>query len=123
MKKKRSIKQTKQPTLPIETEPCRKSAHIESQKTDNNTLTDATENPAILTVPDETDLPDTTDVVLPDATKDMAAPPDETDGVDDNTPPTNPKPGKSGRGVFKSKTITIHRSKDPHTFKCSVCGN
>ena len=28
---------------------------------------------------------------------------------------------KPSKGVFKTKRITIRRSKDPHTFKCSVC--
>ena len=28
---------------------------------------------------------------------------------------------KPVKGVFKTKTITIRRLKDPRTFKCSVC--
>ena len=29
---------------------------------------------------------------------------------------------KPSRGTFKTKTITIRRSRDPRTFKCSMCG-
>ena len=28
---------------------------------------------------------------------------------------------KSSKGVFKTKQRSIRRSKDPHTFKCSIC--
>ena len=31
------------------------------------------------------------------------------------------KPGKPTKGVFKTKQISIRRTKDPRTFKCSKC--
>ena len=63
-------------------------------------------------------LPDTTNMLLQDATKNnmeksksSADKPESCDSTDE----------KSSKGVFKTKTITIRRSKDPCTFKCSVC--
>ena len=58
----------------------------------------------------------------PDATNPNTAPPDATDDMDDSASLIEPKSEKSCRGVFKTKTITNCRSKDPCTFKCSVCG-
>ena len=82
----RAIKQTKQSTLPVETDPGMRSVHAENPQTESNTLPDDTTNSAVLTVPDKTDLPGTTDVLPPDETKDRAASPDATDGVENNVP-------------------------------------
>ena len=82
-------------------------------------------------IPDET--PETSSVgidatinqpnaVLPDATNLMSVPPDETETKDNNAVLVEPNDEKPSRGVFKTKTITIRRSKDLRTFKCSVCG-
>ena len=60
--------------------------------------------------------------VLPDATNSNSVPPDETDTKVDNAVLVEPNDEKPSRGVFKTKTITIRRSKDTHTFKCSMCG-
>ena len=119
----RAIKQTKQSTLPDETDPSMKYVHGENLQTEMDTLPYETTNPAVLTVPDKTDLPGSMGDVPPDETKDKEASPDVTDGVENEVPMAEPKPGKSGRGVFKTKTIMIRRSRDPRTFKCSVCGN
>ena len=54
-------------------------------------------------------LPDTTD--KKDKNKVL---PDTTDNI-------TTKPGKPTKGVFKTKQISIRRSKDPRTFKCSKC--
>ena len=63
-------------------------------------------------------LPDTTNMLSPDTTKDNMGKPkcsaDKTESHDS----VDEKPVK---GVFKTNTITIRRSKDPRTFKCSVC--
>ena len=118
-----AIKQTKQLTLPVETDPSMKSVYAENPQSESNKLPDKTTNSAVLTVPDKNDLPGATDVLPPDETKDRAASQDATDGVENNTLLADPKPGKSSRGVFKTKTIMIRRSRDPHTFKCSMCGN
>ena len=60
--------------------------------------------------------------MLPDTTNSNSVLPDETDTKDDNTVVAERNDEKPSRGMFKTKTITIHRSKDSHTFKCSVCG-
>ena len=63
-------------------------------------------------------LPDTTNTLSPDATKDNTGKPKRSADKSDSRDSVDEKPVK---GVFKTKTITIRRSKDPRTFKCSVC--
>ena len=120
-------------SLPAATEPVQKSARTGDTNTENNTLPEATKEPATPMIPDETlgmntVLTDTTrnqpNAKLPDATQPTLKGelPDETDTKDDDMLPAEPNDAKPSRGVFKAKTITIRRAKDPHTFKCSVCG-
>ena len=60
------------------------------------------------------ELPEATQNMLPDTTdKDKDLP----DTTDKNTTET----AKPTKGVFKTKQISIRRSKDPRTFKCSKC--
>ena len=72
----------------------------------------------------KTKLPGTTSNVSPDVTKANTAYLDSTEtnktGTEkpESDEPVDEKPSK---GVFKMKTITLCRSKDPQTFKCSVC--
>ena len=112
-------------------EPLRKSARIGNLNVENNMLPDTTDKSATLPLPDE--MPKSRPVgidattnqsntVPPDATNSKSAPPDETGTKDDNAVIVEPTDEKPSRGVFKTKTITIHRSKDLCTFKCSVCG-
>ena len=71
-------------------------------------------------------LPDATktqpDAKLPEVTQNLL--PDKTseDNVLSNaTNKTKTDDTKPKRGVFKTKRISIRRSKDPRTFKCSAC--
>ena len=74
--------------------------------------------------PDETTtqpknvLPDATNTSSADATKDNTGKPKCGADNSESRDSVDEKPVK---GVFKAKTITIRRSKDPCTFKCSVC--
>ena len=108
-------------TLPDATEPVQKSSKITvdskfnappAQKTENNPpLKDATKTqPA-------TPLPDVTNDLLLDATVDSNAVPNV---INMTTPPATDDV-KPSRGFFKTKRISIRRSKDPRTFKCSAC--
>ena len=98
-------------------------------------LSDATTDLEALMIPDQTAgktlngpdetitqpknvLPDTTNPLSPDTTKDNTGKPKRSADKSDSQDSVDEKPVK---GVFKTKTITIRRSKDPHTFKCSVC--
>ena len=63
-------------------------------------------------------LPDTTNTVSPDETKNNTENNKMSADKPESCDSTDEKPSK---GVFKTKTITIRRSKDPCTFKCSVC--
>ena len=62
---------------------------------------------------------------VPEATQNLLQ--DTTDKNDknkvlpDTTNNITTKPGKPTKGVFKKKQISIRRSKDPRTFKCSKC--
>ena len=61
---------------------------------------------------------------VPEATQNML--PYTTDNnknknLPDTTDKNTTKPGKLTKGVFKTKQISIRRSKDPRTFKCSKC--
>ena len=75
-------KQSKQSTLPDETDPNTKHEQEENVQTDKGTLPDETPNPVLLTVPDETDLPDKANAVLPDETNGNVPSPDTTNPVD-----------------------------------------
>ena len=116
-------------SLPVAMEPLQKSAHIGNSNAENRTLTDATEKSSILMIPDKT--PETSPVgvdatsqqsnaVLPDATNSKSIPPDETEIKDNNAALVEPNDEKPSRGVFKTKTITICRSKDPRNLNV-VC--
>ena len=65
----------------------------------------------------EAELPEVTQNLLPDKTSGNNIVPDATNktttAITDDTKPT--------RGVFKTKHISIRRSKDLRTFKCSSC--
>ena len=112
----RANKQSKEPALSDETIP--DGTHDQQNNPNKETLPDETPNPKIRTVPDETDLPDKTDAMLPDETGGPF--PDEiTTGAASSV---EVKPENRRKGVFKTKTITIRRARDPRTFKCSVCG-
>ena len=52
--------------------------------------------------------------MLPDIT-------DKDKDLPDTTDKNTMENGKPTKGVFKTKQITIRRSKDPCTFKCSKC--
>ena len=136
----RAIKQTSESatnSLPVATVP------INKQTEDNNVFSDETTKLNVPVVLDKTvgktsegidKTPTQANVVKPDATNTLS--PDATnmllldatnastvkgdDGM--NKPETSDLDnGKPVKGVFKTKTITIRRSKDPRTFKCSVC--
>ena len=66
-------------------------------------------------------LPDATGTASPDATSSNSALPDATENNEDNAVSAESNDEKPSRGVFKTKTITIRRSKYPCTFKCSMC--
>ena len=96
---------------------------------ENNVLPEDTRTLETQLLPDETNNPSSvakdattpeTEPVLPHATNKSKSP--GTPSKDGNLDTTTPTDDKPGRGVFKTKTITILRSKDPRTFKCSVCG-
>ena len=134
----RASKQTSMPnthSLPAATEPVQGSVQINKQTEDNKVLSEATTDLDALTIPDKTDgktpdgpdetitqlknvLPDATNLLSPDATKDNTGKPKHSADESDSQ---NSVDGKPVKGVFKTKTITIRRLKDPHTFKCSVC--
>ena len=60
------------------------------------------------------ELPEAMQNVLPDTT-------DKDKDLPDTTDKNTTEPGKPTKGVFKTKQISIRRSKDPRTFKCSIC--
>ena len=122
-------------SLPAATEPAQGSVQINKQTEDNKVLSEATTDLDALTIPDKTAgktpdgpdetitqpknvLPDATNSLSPDTTKDNTGKPKCSADKSDSRDLVDEKPVK---GVFKTKTITIRRSKDPHTFKCSVC--
>ena len=133
----RASKQTSTPnthSLPAATEPVQGSAQINKQTKDNKVLPDAITDLDALTIPDKTDvktldgpeetitqpknvLPDATNLFSPDATKDNTGKPKHSADESDSRNSVDEKPVK---GVFKTKTITIRKSKDQRTFKCSV---
>ena len=110
----RASKQTSEPntySLPVATGQSQGSVQTNKQNGDNKVLSEATTNLDAPTIPDKTvgktpEGPDETTTqsknVKPDATNTLSP-----DATKDN--------------MVKTKTITIRRSKDPHTFKCSVC--
>ena len=134
----RASKQTMMPntlTLLAATEPVQGPVQANKQTMDNSVLPEATNDVGALSIPDKTDgnnsdlpdetitqpknvLPDTTNLQSPDATKDSMAEPKQSV---DETASRNTAGEKPVKGVFKTGTITIRRSKDPSTFKCSVC--
>ena len=134
----RASKQTSTPkthSLPAATEPVQGSFQINKQTKDNKVLSEATTDLDALTIPDKTDgktpdgpdetitqpknvLPDATNPLSPDTTKDNTGKSKHSAGESDSQNSVDEKPVK---GVFKTKTITIRRLKDLHTFKCSVC--
>ena len=138
IKTNRASKQTMMPNtlaLPAATEPVQGPVQANKQTTDNSVPPEATNDVDALSIPDKTDgnnldlpdetitqpknvLPDTTNPQSPDATKDNMAEPKQSV---DETASRNTAGEKPVKGVFKTKTITIRRSKDPRTFKCSVC--
>ena len=117
--------------LPVATEPIQNSACIGNLHAENNTLPDDTDKSSMLPLPDDmpksspvgtdTTITNQSNVVPPDATNSQSTLPDKTKTQDDNAA-IEPADEKPSRGVFKTMTITIRRSKDPRTFKCSVCG-
>ena len=110
----RANKQLKEPALSDKTIPDR--THDQQNNLNKETLPEETPDPKTHTVPDETDLPDKTDAMLPDETG-GPVPDKTTTGA-----ASSAKPENRLKGVFKTKTITIRRARDPRTFKCSVCG-
>ena len=71
-------------------------------------------------VPDATNTPSMNE--LPEATQNVLL--DKTDkdkDLPDTTDKNTMENGKPTKGVFKTKQISIRRSKDLHTFKCSQC--
>ena len=126
----RASKQTSMPNtlaLPAATEPVQGPVQVNKQTTDNNLLPEATD---ALTIPDKTDentpdgpdetitqpknvIPDATNLLLPDTTKDNT---DEPKNSVDKSTSRNSVDEKPVKGMFKTKTITIRRSKDPRTF-------
>ena len=134
----RASKQTSMPnthSLPAATEPVQGSVQINKHTEDNKVLSEAIMDLDALTIPDKTAgktpdgpdktitqsknvLPDATNPLSPDATKDNMGKPKHSADKSDSRDSVDEKPVK---GVFKTETITIRRSKDPHTFKCSVC--
>ena len=108
-------------TLPDATEPVQKSSKITvdsksnappAQKTENNPpLPDGTKTQPV------TLSPDVTNDLLPDATVDSNAVPN---AINMTTSPATDDV-KPSRGIFKTKRISIRRSKDQGTFKCSAC--
>ena len=73
-----------------------------------------------LLVPDATNTPLTNE--LPEATQNMLLDKmDKDKDLPDTTDKNTTENGKPTKGVFKTKQISIRRSKDPRTFKCSKC--
>ena len=73
-----------------------------------------------LPVPDATNTPSANK--LPEATQNVL--PDKKDkdkDLPDTTDKNKMEDAKPTKGVFKTKQISIRRSKDPCTFKCSTC--
>ena len=138
IKTNRASKQTMIPNtlaLPAATEPVQWPVQANKQTMDNSVLPEATNDVGALSIPDKTDgnnsdlpdetitqpknvLPDATNPQSPDATKDSTAEPKQSV---DETASRNTAGEKPVKGVFKTKTITIRRSEDPRTLKCSVC--
>ena len=132
----RASKQTSMPntySLPAATD--QSQSQINNQTGNNKVLPEVTTNPDAPTIPDKTDsktpdgpdetttqsknvIPDATNLLPPDGTKDNMV---KSEGSVDKSDSKESGDGKPARGVFKTKTITIRRSKDPRTFKCSVC--
>ena len=76
--------------------------------------------PPDMTVPEVTNTP--SPIKLPDATQNVLL--DKTSrnkDLPDTTDKTAMDDIKPIEGVFKTKRISIRRSKDPQTFKCSAC--
>ena len=102
----RASKQTMMPntlTLPAATEPVQGPVQANKQTMDNSVLPEAT-NDVGAAVGNNSD--------LPDATKDSTAEPKQSV---DETASRNTAGVKPVKGVFKTKTITIRRSKDLRT--------
>ena len=134
---KRAIKQTSEPnaySLPVASGQSQGAAQTNKQTGDNTVFSEVTVNPYVPSIPDKTVgktqegpdkmttqsknvNPDATKTLSPDATKDNMVKPDGSADKSDSRESGDEKPAK---GVFKTKTITIRRSKDPHTFKCCV---
>ena len=124
----RASKQTSTPntlSLPAATEAVQGSAQINKQTMDNKVLPEATTDVDALKIPDKTDgntpdgpdktitqlknvLPDATNPLSPDTTKDNMGEPKHS--VDESAS-RNSVDEKPVKGVFKTKTITIRRSK------------
>ena len=64
--------------------------------------------------PTTNELPEATKNVLPDIM-------DKDKDLPDTTDKNTMENGKPTKGIFKTKQISIRRSKDPRTFKCSKC--
>ena len=110
-------------TLPDEMEPTQKNSKNmvapmptdpPTQKRENNSpVPNATNNQIVTPSP----LPDKTNHLVPDTMENDSVVPEATILI---TPPADDGK-KPVRGMFKTKHISIRRSKDPMTFKCSVC--
>ena len=100
----RANKQAKESTLPDETE----TSNIQINK---GRLPDETPN----TIPDKTDTIDRAKVnaELPDETKGEEPQIVTVEPVDNENPTVDEKSDKKKKGVFKTKTITIRRARDP----------
>ena len=138
IKTNRARKQTSTPnagSLPAAAEPAQKSYQTNDQASNSKVLSEATIELDSITIPDKTtgktldgldEMPTQSKIVLPDATNTVSQ--DATKNNTEKTKSSADKPEscdstdeKPSKGVFKMKTITIRRSKDPHTFKCSLC--
>ena len=134
----RASKQTRTPntgSLPAATEPAQESAQTNEQTNDNKKLSETKTELDSIMIPDKTAgktpdgldemptqskivLPDATNTLSQDATKNNTEKPKSSADKPESCDSTDEKPSK---GVFKTKTITIRRLKDPRTFECSVC--
>ena len=102
----RANKQTKESTLPDESE----TSNFQINK---GILPDVTPN----TIPDESEV----NAELTDETKGEEPQTITVEPVDSENRTVDEKSDKRKKGVFKTKTITIRRARDPRMFKCSVC--
>ena len=109
----RANKQTNEITLPDKT----KTSNFQINK---ETLPDVTSN----TIPDKRDTIEIAEAnaELPDKTKGEEPQTITIEPVDSENRTVDEKSDKKRKGVFKTKTITIRRARDPRMFKCSVCG-